>query len=199
MDQVRISERPEPAAADAPAAPLDPQMVETLRALLAEFAQQSRNGAPPAEPKKPEKEKEKKPEDNVPLFWKLCSAALLSVSALIAVTLYNQLNATGSQLRSDLGQLRGEVGQLRTDLVPKDDYNGRVEGLVRGIKDVQAANKAAADAARDRSLEQKATLADLRSQIKEQERELLRLREQLSALELREAAAAAARDKRTGP
>jgi hypothetical protein len=199
MEPALNSERPGSAAHDAPAPPPDPQMVEMLRALLAEFAQQSRNGAPPSEPKKAEKEKEKKPEENVPLFWKLCSAALVTVSALIAVTLYNQLNATGSQLRSDLSQLRNEVGQLRTDLVPKDDYNGRVEGLVRGIKDVQSANKAAADAARDRSLEQKATLADLRSQIKDQERELLRLREQLSALEQREAAAAAARDRRTGP
>jgi hypothetical protein len=150
----------------------DPRLVELLRAALRSLA---------AEPKK--EEKEKKPEEQMPLFWKLCSAALLSISAMIVVTLYNQLNTTGNQLRSDVNQLRNDLSQLRNDLVPRDDYNARTEQTVSSIKEVQANNKAASDAWRDRGQEQRATVADLRLQIKELERDLQHMREQLSVLE----------------
>jgi ABC-type phosphate transport system substrate-binding protein len=130
-------------------------------------------------------EKEKKPEEQVPLFWKLCSAALLSVAAMIMVTLYNQLSTTGNQLRSDVSQLRNELSQLRTDVVPKDDYNARIEQIALRVKEIQAKDKSASVAWRERIQEQRITVADLRQQIKELDRELLSLREQLSALEQR--------------
>jgi hypothetical protein len=182
IEQRRVSVNSRTASNDE----LDPQLLQIARAVELALAEIRKGGsAPTAAPKEEPKEekKEKKPDDQTPLFWKLCSAALLSVTALIVVTLYNQLNSTASQLNSDVGQLRNELSQLRTDLVPKDDYNLRIEQLVSGIKDVQAINKAASENWRERVQEQKTTVADLRLQIKTLERELQVLREQLSILE----------------
>lgn len=170
-------------AMDGTLSKLSPEFVELLRGALLTLAQEHKTEHPPAEPKKPEKEKEKKPEEQVPLFWKLCSAALLSVSALIAVTLYNQLNNTASQLRGDVGQLRNDLGQLRTDLVPKDDYNSRIELIVKGIKDLQIYNKKTDTDWREGIQEQKATERELRQQVKAMEEELSQLRQQMTALE----------------
>ncbi len=155
--------------------------MEVLRAALYALAHEP---APHAEPKKEEK-KEKKPEDQVPLFWKLCSAALVSVSALVVVTLYNQLNATAGQLRTENAFLRTELSQLRTDLVSKDDYNTRIEQIAFGIKEIQAANKTATDSGRERLQEQKAVISDLRAQIKDLERQLLLMHEQMATMEQR--------------
>jgi hypothetical protein len=174
--------------AQTPAALCDPDLIEAVRsALTALVKEQSARDAAPKEEKKEEK-KEKKPEEQMPIFWKLCSAALVSVTALIAVTLYNQLNTHSSQLRSDLGQLRNEITQLRNDLVPKDDYSARNERVVNSIKAVQASHKGALDTWRESSLAQRSTESDLRLQIRELERELQRMRERLSALEQRELA-----------
>jgi hypothetical protein len=189
MEPIDLARRPEPV--NVPAAPgpqFDPQLVEVIRAVQLVLAGAGKGAAVAAEAKREEPKQEtkaKKPEDEVPLFWKLCSAALLSVSALIVVTLYNQLNATATQLGGDVGQARNELGQLRTELVPKDDYNLRIEQIVNGIKDVQASNKAAAEAWRERLQEQKATVGDLRQQIKNLERELQAQREELALLEQR--------------
>jgi hypothetical protein len=184
----------EPAAAD-------PQLVEMLRAALAALAaeQKGANGAP-AEAKKEEKkeDKPKKPEEQMPLFWKLCSAALVSVTALIVVTLYNQLSATASQMRSDAGQLRSDIGQLQNDLIRRDDYNQKVEQMINSIKEVQAGNKTAMDTWRDRLGEQKTTVSELRVQIKEAERDLQRLREELALLEQRDVKTPPTPDKTKG-
>jgi hypothetical protein len=191
MQPIDLDRRSEPA--NLPAASgyqFDPQLVEVIRAVQLVLAGAGKDVAAAAEPKKEEPKQEsksKKPEDEIPLFWKLCSAALLSVSALIVVTLYNQLNATASGLSGDVGQVRTELGQLRTEIVPKDDYNLRIEQIVHGIKDIQAANKAAAETWRERVQEQKATVGDLRQQIKNLEREVQVLREQLALLEQRTA------------
>jgi len=199
METVRL-DQPDPEAPPGAGNGVDPRLVELLRAALLPAIVELKASAPPADPPKKE-EKEKKPEEQVPLFWKLCSAALLSISALIVVTLYNQLSATASQVRGDVGQLRGELSQLRTDLVPKDDYTLRNEQTVKSLKDVQASNRAAADQWKEKGQEQRATVANLQAQIKELERELQRMREQLSALEQREGAApgSSLKDKNKAP
>jgi hypothetical protein len=171
---------PEPPPAD-----LDPRMVLALRSALASLVDEQKRkvgGVPPAAPNE-----ETKKETEPPLFWKLCSAALLSVAALIGVTLYNQLSAGSSQTRADLGQIRNEVALLRNDLVSKDDYNTRTKGVIDAIKQAQATNNASIDTWRELLHEQKLASSELRLQIKELERDLQRLRERLSVLEQREA------------
>jgi hypothetical protein len=157
---------------------VDPRLVEMLRSALAVVAQQQH---------KAEEEKEKKAahprEDTTPLFWKLCSAALMSVAAMIAVTLYNQLSSSVGSLRNELHSLRERSG----DLVRKDEYNNRNVALAATIQRVEANNKA--NLARWEKDIQKAenqqhrTASDLRLEIKQLERDLQHLRERLSALE----------------
>jgi hypothetical protein len=169
--------------AEAPPGDLDPRLVLTIRSVLTSLVEeQKKQVAAPAEPPKEEKKKDPEP----PLFWKLCSAALLSVAALICVTLYNQLSASSGAVRADLGQIRNEVTNLRNDLVSKDDYHARTVGVIDDIKKAQATNNASIDTWRDLLQEQKTTSAELRNQIKEMEKDLQRLRERLSILEQRE-------------
>jgi hypothetical protein len=176
MDRNTVDRQPTPANVPVNTShDLDPQLVEVVRVVQLLLA----------EADKPREEKENKPDEQLPLFWKMCSAALLSISALISVTLYNQLNTAANQLHGDVGQLRDELGRLRHDLVPKDDYTLRLEQIVKGIKDNQASNKAALEMWRERAQEQKTTVADLRQQIKALERDLQSMREQLSILEQR--------------
>jgi hypothetical protein len=148
------------------------------------MVEEQKRNAPPAEVTKEDKKKDPEP----PLFWKLCSAALLSVAALVCMTLYNQLSASSGAVRSDLGQIRNEVTTLRNDLVSKDDYHTRTKGVIDAIKQAQATNNASIDTWRDLLHEQKTASAELHLQIKEMERDLQRLRERLSVLEQRETA-----------
>jgi septal ring factor EnvC (AmiA/AmiB activator) len=194
MEISRIDQRQEAPGSQAP----DPQLVELLRRALAALPREAREGVMPPAPNR--EEAARGPEERIPLFWKMCTAALLSISAMIAVTLYNQLNSSAGQARSDIGQLRAELGQFRTDLVSKEDYNSHIEQTVHSIKEVQANNKTAMDTWRDRMQDQRATVSDLRYQIKETERDLQRMREELALLEQREAGAPVpSPDSKKGP
>jgi hypothetical protein len=184
MELSRIDQRhgtgvPEPAGA----AP-DPRLVELLRSALASLP---REAAAPGQENKDENRK--KPEERVPLFWKMCSAALLSISAMLAVTLYNGLSGTASAANAEAKLLRAEIGQLKDDLVSNQEYVSRIEHTVNTIKDVQANTKAAFESWRERSQEQRTAVSELRSQIKDAERDLQHMREELALMEQREATA----------
>jgi hypothetical protein len=194
MDTNDVERRPAPATLTANSShAVDPQLVEIVRVAQLLLAGTDKNplAAGVKKEESGEEKKDKKPDEPMPLFWKMCSAATLSITALIVVTLYNQLNNTANQMHGDLGQLRNELGQLRSDLVPRDDYNSRLEEIVKGIKDNQISSKAAVETWRERAQEQKSTVSDLRQQIKTLERDLQLMREQLLILEQRAAASQA--------
>lgn len=169
------------------------ELIRQTEALLAE----NQRLQEAARPDKKEEKKEKKPEDGMPLFWKLCSAALLTVTAMVVVTLYNQLSLSSGQVRADLGAVRNDIGQMRNELVSKEDYNLRLERTVEAIKELQAGSKAAMENWRERTAEHKSLAADLRQLLRESERELQMLRERVSAFERRETAPAAAPKSKT--
>ncbi len=86
----------------------------------------------PAEKEEPKESKGPSP-DNLPLFWRMCSAALVSITAMVAVTLYLQLS-------NNLATMRGEVRALAEDhvgLVRKDDYGTRNIAVAATIKETQ--------------------------------------------------------------
>jgi hypothetical protein len=161
--------------------PVDPRLVEMLRAALTAVANEQAARAP-AEPAKEEK---KEKTDGVPMFWKLCSAALLSVGALIAVTLYNQLSATNSALRADVNALR----ERNNELVRKDEYNQRNVAILATIQGVEANNKAAMDLWKERALRLEADAHNRNEKISKLENDLSALRERLAAAEFALAAA----------
>src|SRR5207302_2481288 len=60
-----------------------------------------------------------KGEEHFPLFWRIFGTTVLSIAALVAVTLYQQLSNAITDLR---GQCHA-VSEACGDLVKKDEYN----------------------------------------------------------------------------
>src|SRR5262249_33765319 len=126
----------------------------------------------------------KKEEDRVPLFWRIFGSTMLSIVALVSITLYQQLTANLNSLRNDLDRLNTSSG----DLVKKDEFNNRVTEfnnrsttLLNSIKELQQAN-AAILALKERSALLEHQLKASENDHKEMARELQRLREQMVAV-----------------
>jgi hypothetical protein len=209
MDLPHPPHRTTPNDAEAVSTDVDPRLVEMLYSALAVVARQEQplNGVAPARPDKPPEEmpREKKHDDGVPLFWRLCSATVVSITALVAVTLYNQLSASVNSLRSEITVLRTELNALRdranNDLVKKEDHNQRLLATAALIEKAQASTKASLEAWRERNQEQekstKSALSDLKQQLREMQIENQQLRERLASVETREGSTGNARPKKT--
>jgi DNA repair exonuclease SbcCD ATPase subunit len=116
--------------------------VETLRSA----STTSRNDLEPRSPQQAE--------ERVSLFWRIFGGTILSVVALGAITLYNNLSSSISELRAELGRERDARGEL----VKKDEFQSRnqsqyeriraAEGLkadLEGLKERMNANATAVD------------------------------------------------------
>ncbi len=162
------------------------EIAERLHAALSAVVS---NGKPlplevKTEPVISSEKKEKK--DEVPAFWRICGAALVSVTAMVAVTLYIQLSNQLGTLRAELNALRGQ----NHDLVRKDDYNSRNLAIAATIKEVQASNSAALELWKERALVQERLMKSVQDEykqtVRELEREVQKLRERLAVLENKE-------------
>jgi hypothetical protein len=157
--------------------------VAALRDVLACFPQAAPVKAEEEKPAEDKEKEKKKPEEQVPLFWRMCSAALLSITAMLAVTLYMQLSNSLSSTRNELILLR----EHQTDMLKKDEYNKRNIAIASSIKELQANSDAALGAWRDRAnrLEGqiKASQDAAQQRNDRRETELRRLHERLAALE----------------
>lgn len=83
---------------------------ESLRA--ADAAGRATDELPSAKPKKHE-------EESISLFWRLFGGTILSITALGAITLYNNLSGSISELRADLARMNEAKGEF----AKKDDVN----------------------------------------------------------------------------
>jgi hypothetical protein len=130
-----------------------------------------------------------KGEDRLPVFWRIFGSTVLSIAALIAVTLYQQITANIHELRGDQNRLSQDYG----DLVKKDDFNTRITALSHNLKELQAASTTATDLWRERAalLERqlKAEEEERKQMAREYTHEVQRLCERLAALEGRQNAA----------
>jgi hypothetical protein len=92
-----------------------------------------------------------KEEEKISVFWRVFGGTLLSIGALVGLTIYNNLSATLTDLRRDLNS---QI-ETRTDLVKKEDFNSRCASLWTGLKEAQTTGGAlTALIERDKSLEQ---------------------------------------------
>jgi hypothetical protein len=161
----------------------DPRVVETLRAALSVLAGQQ-GGAKEEKPEARKTRPEKPP--TVSVFWELCTAALFSVASLVGLTLYTQMANDVNGLNSSVNMLR----ERTNDMVRKDDYTSRNLAVVATLKEVQASNKEALAHYKERLQAQERLLKEAQArfeqQVKDLEREVLRLRERLAALEPRD-------------
>jgi hypothetical protein len=77
-----------------------------------------------------------KGDDRISLFWRVFGGTLLSIAALVCITIYQQFNSTLGELRTNISRLT----ESRGDLVKLEDFNTRTASLWTTIKDLQSAN-----------------------------------------------------------
>jgi len=76
-----------------------------------------------------------KGEEKISLFWRLFGGTLLSIAALVCITIYQQFNSAIGEMRNNINRLT----ESRADLVSLNDFNTRVASLWTNLKDLQSA------------------------------------------------------------
>jgi hypothetical protein len=73
-------------------------------------------------------------EQKISIFWRVFGGAIISIAALAAITLYNNLATGIAELRTEIG--RGN--DARAELVKKDEFNSRSTSMWNRIQELQA-------------------------------------------------------------
>lgn len=77
---------------------------------------------------------EKKEEEKLSLFWRVFGGTILSIVALVCITLYNNLQGSISDLRTELSRER----EARATLAKKDEVDSRIKTQYERIRAVEA-------------------------------------------------------------
>ena len=94
----------------------------------------ARSAAEAGVPKEPEPKK--KEEEHISLFWRVFGGTILSIVALVSITLFNNMSSGIAELRAEVGRER----EARADLVKKDEFNTRTTSQyerLRGIDTIK--------------------------------------------------------------
>jgi DNA repair exonuclease SbcCD ATPase subunit len=102
----------------------DEEAVELTQSLATAETLRSAANAPAAPGEK------KKDEEHVSVFWRVFGGTILSIVALAAVTLYNNLSSGISDLRAELSKER----EARSALSKKDDVDTRTKAIYDRIR-----------------------------------------------------------------
>jgi hypothetical protein len=151
------------------------QRAPAMTILAAEALRGATNGTRPAEPAPA------RGEERLSLFWRVFGGTLLSIAALVVVTLYQQFTSSINDLRHDIARLN----EADANLVKKDEFNARASSIWSGLNDAKGANTGLAAVREKQALhEQQLKQAD------DERKELLRtvqaLRERVAKLEGRQ-------------
>jgi chromosome segregation ATPase len=98
-----------------------------------------------------ETEPAKKDEERYSLFWRLFGGTVLSIAALVGITLYNNLSSNIAELRGEVNraneartnavtELRADLSrasEARADLIRKDEFNSRLSNNWDRVQAVQ--------------------------------------------------------------
>jgi uncharacterized phage infection (PIP) family protein YhgE len=82
------------------------------------------------------KPEEKKGEEHISLFWRVFGGTILSIVALVSITVFNNMSSSITELRNELSRER----EARAELVKKEEFNTRVTAQyerLRGIETVK--------------------------------------------------------------
>jgi hypothetical protein len=120
-----------------------------------------------------------KPEEKISLFWRVFGGTLLSIAALVLMTVYQQIANSLHDLRGDLNHVR----ELQVDMVKKDDLNSRTTSIWNSLKEIT--NDVPSLKTRTALLESQ--LAAAEKERKDLCREVQALRERLATVEGRQA------------
>jgi hypothetical protein len=120
-------------------------------------------------------------EEKLSLFWRVFGGTILSITALVAITLYQQLTGSIADLRSTLSHL----SENQAEMIKKDDAQNRFNTVWSSLRDVETSLPALKT-----SLQQvESRLQSADAERKEQCQNLLTLHEKVAVLEAQAAAA----------
>ena len=86
--------------------------------------------------KSSEHEKMKHDEERMSLFWRVFGGTILSICALVGITLFNNFSSSLAELRSDINR----INEARGDLVKKDEFNTRISTNYDRVQQLQTQN-----------------------------------------------------------
>lgn len=78
----------------------------------------------------PKPEEPKGDEHKMSVFWRVFGGTILSIAALVTVTLFNNFAGSISELRAELSRER----EARAELVKKDEFNARISSQYERIR-----------------------------------------------------------------
>jgi len=73
-------------------------------------------------------------EEKISLFWRVFGGTMLSIVALISITLYNSISASIADLRNELNRER----EARADLIKKDEFNSRTSAQYERMRSYES-------------------------------------------------------------
>jgi DNA repair exonuclease SbcCD ATPase subunit len=109
------------------------------------------------------------PEERLSLFWRVFGGTALSIAALVAITIYNNLTTNINELRAEISR----VNEARAELVKKEEFNSRNQNMWDRIQALQ---------------ELRVTVTGLKEQVSalgEKQADVKAVRDALSAIEQR--------------
>lgn len=120
----------------------------------------------PQEPPPAEKSKPADEHGGMSMFWRVFGGTILSIIALIGVTLYNNLNASIAELRAAVSKLNEE----KAELLKKDEFSTRMNTNWDRVQILQSQNN-----------EQNASLRSFRTEVDSLKEKLTRATTELDA------------------
>jgi chromosome segregation ATPase len=113
-----------------------------------------------------EEKKIKSDEERMSIFWRVFGGTIISICALVGITLFNNFNNNLSELRSEIAR----INEARGDLVKKDEFNSRISSNYERVQQLQSQNTA-----------QNATLTSLQTSNAEMKDRLAAMKSDLDA------------------
>ena len=124
-----------------------------------------------------------KDEARMSLFWRVFGGTLLSIAALVLVTLYQQFTSSLNDLRHDIERLN----EAQADLVKKDEFNSRTNSIWNGLSDAKSAHTSLA-AMSEKLTSHEQTLKRADDERRQLQQEVKELRDRIATLEGRQSA-----------
>ena len=118
-----------------------------------------------------------KSEERISLFWRVFGGTLLSITALIGITIYQQFNNGINDLRNQIAKTNESHG----DFVKKDEFNTRLSTVWSHVSEPK--DGATVTTLRDKITVQEQQMKSAEDDRKDMQRELQALRERIAKLE----------------
>jgi DNA repair exonuclease SbcCD ATPase subunit len=97
---------------------------------------------------------EKKEDERISLFWRVFGGAILSICALISITIFNNVSSTLSELRSEISKASEARANIVAEMVRKEEFNSRMTSNWDRLQGLQQQNNS-----------QNATLTSLKTEL----------------------------------